>query len=191
MYFKDYRGIEQLKRDHEDYGNKWFPWLLKADELIASAELLRGQCVTRKYFPNDLDKYEDEMQSPGGKVFNVILMLWAMAAECLLKALWLKSGEKLIINGQYSKIPKTNDHDLCTLAKAISDKGTFHFLDTDLDILYRLSPFITSGRYPIQKEVTIRNRNAPKGFESIGWSWPLYDDLFGDFVNRIFGVFRT
>jgi hypothetical protein len=92
MYSKDYRGIEQLKRDHEDYGNQWFPWLLQADKLIASAELLRGQCVTRKYFPNDLEKYEDEMQSPGGKVFNVILMLWAMAAECLLKALWLKSG---------------------------------------------------------------------------------------------------
>ncbi len=191
MYSKDYRDIEQLKRDHEEYGNKWYPWLRSADDLLSSAELLREQCITRKYFPNDLDKYEDELNSPGGKVFNVILMLWAMAAECLLKALWLKSGEKLIVNKQYSKIPNTNNHDLCSLAEVISSKGAFHFLDSDLDVLYRLSPFITLGRYPIQKEVTIRNRHAPKGFESVGWSFPLYDNLFGDLIHRLFEVFRA
>jgi hypothetical protein len=191
MYFKDYRGIEQLKRDHEAYGNKWYPWLLKADELIASAELLRDQCITRKYFPDNLDKYEDEIHSPGGKVFSVILMLWAMATECLLKALWLKSGEKLIVNGQYSKIPNTKDHDLCTLAEAISSKGIFHFSDADIDIFYRLSPYITLGRYPIPKVVPIRSKNAPKGFESVGWSLPLYDDRLGDFLCRAFGAFRT
>jgi hypothetical protein len=189
VYFKDYRGIQQLEHDHEEFGNKWFPWLLKADELLASAGLLRDQCVTRKYFPNDLNKYEDEIDSPGGKVFNVILMLWAMAAECLLKALWLKSRGKLIVKGKYSKIPKTSDHDLCLQAEVISSKGAFHFLDADLDLLYRLSPFITLGRYPIQKAVTIRNRNAPKGFESVGWPVPLYDDLFGDWLNRVFGTF--
>lgn len=191
MYFKDHRGIEQLKLAHEEWGNKWFPWLLKADELIASAELLRGHCISRKYFPNDLEKYEDEIHSPGGKVSSVILMLWAMAAECLLKALWLKSGERLIVSGQYRKIPKTSDHDLCTLADAISSKGVLNFLGTDLDLLYRLSPFITLGRYPIQKEVRVRNRNAPKGFESVGWSLPLHDDLFNDFINRVFEVFRA
>jgi hypothetical protein len=191
MYFKDYRDIERLKRDHEEYGNKWYPWLLKAEELLTSAQLLREQCITRKYFPNDLDKYEDEIDSPGGKVFSVILMLWAMAAECLLKALWLKSGETLIVNRRYSKLPKTNDHDLCTMAEVISSKGAFHFSDTDIDVLYHLSPFITLGRYPIQKEVTTRNRNAPKGFESAGWSLPLYDNLFGDFIDRLFRTFRT
>jgi hypothetical protein len=189
MYFKDYRTIEQLKRNHEDFGNNWFPWVFKADELIASAEFLRSQCITRKYFPNDLDKYEDEINSQGGKVFKVILMLWAMATECLLKALCLKAGEKLIINKQYRKIAKTNDHDLCTLAEAISDKGIFIFSDNDIDLLYRLSPFIALGRYPVQKKVTIRNRNAPKGFESVGWPLP-YDNLFHDFLTRIFKEFQ-
>lgn len=190
MYFKDYRDMDQQKQDHEEYGNMWFPWLLTANELIDSAELLRCQCITRKYLPNDLEKYEDEINSPGGKVFNIILMLWAMAVECLLKALWLKSGEKLIVSGKYKNFPKTNDHDLCIMAEAISNKNIFNFSDTDLDVLYRLSPFITIGRYPIQKVVKIRNRNAPIGFESVGWSLPLYDNLFDNLLKRIFEIFR-
>lgn len=189
MHYKDFRNIAQRRLDHESYGNKWYPWVLKAQELIASAEILRSECTTRKYFPNDLDKYEDAMEAPGAKVFATILMLWAMAVECFLKALWLKSGEKLIISGQYKKIPNTNDHQLDTLAGAISKKGIFVFTDQEMNLLYRLSPFIVLGRYPIQKEVAIQNKKAPKGMETGGWSLPGDDILLGNFLGRTFKEF--
>jgi hypothetical protein len=191
MHFKDFRTIESRRLVHESYGNKWYPWVLKAQELNASAEILRAEYTTRNYLPNDLDKYEDTMGSSGSKVFNVILMLWAMAAECFLKALWLKHGEKLMIGGRYKKIPDTNDHQLDTLAEALSRRGIFDFTETEIDVLYRLSPFITSGRYPISKEFVIRNRNAPKEMESGGWSLPQDDILLGNLFMRISKKFQS
>ena len=191
MYFKDFRSEETLRRDHELYGNKWYPWVLKAQELITSAEILRDECTTRKYFPNDLDKYEDTMGSSGSKVFNVILMLWAMAAECFLKALWLKSGERLVICGEYRSIPDTKDHQLYKLAEALAKKGIFDFTEKEVDVLYRLSPFITLGRYPVQKKFMIQSKNAPKGMETGGWSLPQDDILLGNLFMRIFKKFQS
>jgi hypothetical protein len=191
MYYRDFRNSEQRRLAHESHGNEWYPWVLKAQELIASAEILRSECTTRKYFPNDLDKYEDTMDSSGAKVFATILMLWAMASECLLKALWLKSGEKLVIDGRYRKIPDTNDHQLDTLAEALSKKGIFVFTDEEKDALYRLSPFITLGRYPISKEFIIRNRNAPKRMEKGGWSFSDDDILLDNFFMRTFKEFQN
>lgn len=161
----DFRTFDLRKRVLEDVGNKFYPWMLKARQLILSASILENQCAKRKYFGVDLDKYEDELEakSPSVEVHSVILMLWAMAAECLLKALWLKSGEKLIRDGNYNKIPDTNDHHLDTIAHAVCKKGIFKFTIKDLELLFRLSGYIIHGRYPIPKHAHTRTAVMPDG----------------------------
>lgn len=192
----DLRTIDQRKRDKRDLndvGNNFYPWVLRANELLASVTFLYNQCIERKYTllnAADLDKYEEEIEkgTPGSKIHSIILMLWAMAAECLLKALWLKSGEKLYEDGQYRAITK-NDHQLDQIAFAISNKGFLLFSEDEINILARLSSFIIIGRYPVPKTARIRTVQLPDGrngkVES-GWSIPIDDETFITLVKRIY-----
>ena len=85
-------------------------------------------------------------------VDKVSHMLRAMATECLLKALWLKEGGMLAKDGRYVGVLKKNEHRLHELAKAVSRKGQIIFTKRELELLEQVSYWITSGRYPIQRE---------------------------------------
>jgi hypothetical protein len=191
----DLRTPSQRKRDLNDVGNDFYAWVLRAQELLISVTFLINESVDRKYnLANigDLDKYEDEIEkgSPGSKIYSIILMLWAMAAECLLKALWLKSGEQLYEDGQYQAITK-NDHQLDKIANTISKKGFLIFSKNEINILARLSNYIVIGRYPVPKNANIRIAQMPDGsngnFDS-GWNIPCDDEAFGILVGRMFNV---
>ena len=90
-------------------------------------------------------------QSERMSVVKIRAMLRAMAAECLLKALWLKHGGRLAEGGRYTRVLK-REHDLHKLAKKVSEKGHIDFTQRELDLLEQASYWITSGRYPIQKD---------------------------------------
>lgn len=79
-------------------------------------------------------------------------MLLAMATECLLKALWLKSGGTLAKDGRYTGILRKNEHRLNQLAKAVSGRSGINFTQRELALLEQASYWITSGRYPIQRQ---------------------------------------
>lgn len=75
-------------------------------------------------------------------------MLLGFALECGLKALWLRRGNDLIVNGRYRGVSGAHDHDLVQLAHATQ----FACTSRERDVLARLSKFIRfAGRYPVAK----------------------------------------
>jgi hypothetical protein len=189
-----YRSFKAKSRDMEAAGNSWFGWVLKAAELHSASDILVNECVFRKYFGKDSKAFEAAIHSPGAQVFSVILMLWAMAAECFLKALWLHSGRKLVVDGRYNTIPGTNDHQLDSIAAVIHQQRIFDFSEADIDILYRLSGYITSGRYPVPKSAHVRKPTAPDdhilGSISQGWKWPEDDERYGELIARMWHLLK-
>lgn len=123
----------------------------------SACSLLVGAEVLDKFSGNTLV----EMKSGGPltpqlwermSVAKVSCMLRAMATECLLKALWLKHGGTLTKDGKYVGLLKDKEHRLDALANALSKKGQVSFTTHELKLLEQASFWITSGRYPIQKD---------------------------------------
>lgn len=122
-------------------------WQMCADELLISSQILYA-----KFSSVDVNDIKvGNVIPPEGRTFRIIKMLRAMALECLFKALWIKSGEILAINGKYKKISGTNDHNLVSLADKVLSKFAIKINGEERDILKRLSLDVTGGRYPIHK----------------------------------------
>ena len=123
-------------------GNSYGSWLLSAESLLASARIL-------------FDNFDPCIDLPVGsevpdrsKIFSTIFLLYGFCIECLFKALWIISGNKIVGNGKYIGVPGANDHKLHDLA----DKVNFILSEKERDALISLSVIITSsGRYPVSK----------------------------------------
>jgi hypothetical protein len=121
------------------------------------------------------------------RITGVIIMLRAMAVECLLKALWLKSGGQLAKNGKYRGIPGTRDHDLASLADKVTERLSLNLSDSESDLLQRLSCNIAGGRYPIQKNWNLNMQPQAGGDRRRTTDMlPDYDDdLFTSLVSKL------
>ncbi|HEV2855188.1 MAG TPA: hypothetical protein VHC97_20510 [Thermoanaerobaculia bacterium] len=124
---------------HERFGNLWVSWTFWAITL-EDAEIALGLHATHR-------------KVSGRKVVMPMLlavraMLLAYALECHFKALWLRSGNKLVIGGKYVGVKGANDHDLVQLARVTKFAPT----TAELAVLKRLSKFLRfAGRYPVAK----------------------------------------
>lgn len=148
-------AYEFWKQQFDLGGNLTALWVSSASDLLTAADVLnrfKGDILGE--IVRDSEQKMTKRQQERLGVSKVIAMLRAMATECLLKALWLKYGEKLAANGKYSGVLKKNEHDLHVLAKAVSEKskGEIDFPKRELDLLEQASYWISSGRYPIQKK---------------------------------------
>jgi hypothetical protein len=77
-------------------------------------------------------------------------MLIGYAVECALKGLWLRAGNKLIVNGKFIRVPNTGEHELGQLARVVSEQVHLPLTDEELSVLDRLSAFVLfAGRYPV------------------------------------------
>lgn len=124
-------------------------WVFSADTLLASCRFLAEHSIQlREEDPSERFPAFDEF-----RIVDVIVMLRAMALECLLKALWLKSGNKLAKDGKYYPIPNAKDHDLLSLYNTIADNHQIVLTEEEKDFINRLSGNITAGRYPIQRNL--------------------------------------
>jgi hypothetical protein len=138
------------KGQFETGGNLPSSWFGSAFDLLTAADILdhfagdiRGEIREAKMTRRRFERMS---------VVKVSHMLRAMATECLLKALWLKNGGMLTKDGRYVGMLKKNEHRLHELAKAVSRKGQIVFTKRELELLEQVSYWITSGRYPIQRE---------------------------------------
>ena len=127
-------------RMHERIGN-WWPawmfWLLVLEE----AEVQLGEREVHR-------EHKGEVIMP--MLLCVRAMLLGYAIECGLKALWLKKGNKLVLDGRYKGVAGANDHNLVQLARAAG----FIPSTTEAVVLRRLSKFSRfAGRYPVAKTV--------------------------------------
>ncbi len=78
-------------------------------------------------------------------------MLRGFAVECLLKAVFVKRGNRLAVSGVLQRMAGVVSHDLVQPAHKLG----LNFTDPEKDVLKRLSLFMTSiGRYPISANWT-------------------------------------
>jgi len=164
---------------HERAGNLTAAWRSVADSLLAAAQVLRERSE-----PLDPGSHAPGAPvPPDGRLGAVELMLKGMAVECLLKALWLKQGNKLVEAGQYSGVPGAGEHDLPQLASVV--KFTVDVKEKGL--LRRLSHFIQyGGRYPVPKDdAKLRLTPTPGGGKASATTWatPGDDQLFDSLVS--------
>ena len=137
--------IPESKRIKQFYavGNDPQAWRMSADELLATARVLKRQ---REAVSRDEIRPGDSVPDES-RVGAVERMLQGFAVECLLKALWVKQGHRLADGGRFVGVSGVRDqHDLWQLAEAVG----FTTNDDQKDLLERLTVFTkTVGRYPI------------------------------------------
>ena len=172
--------IEQIKH-YDRTGNTSAAWILAADSLHAAARILKTH--RDRFDPMQLkvgDNVRDE-----GKVLFPELMLRGFAVECLLKALWLKHGNKLAVRGKYVGVKGAADHALLQLADTVG----LHLNLRARDVLKRLSIIMTSaGRYPISRDWSVRRiqklRGGGKGIPEF-WQHPADDQTIEGVVAAL------
>jgi len=151
-------GHDIWKRQFETGGNLPGCWFDNAFGLLTAADVLdrfkgdlRGEILEAMRSGRHHELKMTRLRRERMSVVKVSHMLRAMATECLLKALWLKYGGMLAKDGRYVGVSK-KEHRLHELAKAVSQKGHNVFTKRELELLEQASYWITSGRYPIQRE---------------------------------------
>lgn len=174
---------DELRRSqHERAGNLYQTWCGAADQLFASARVLKAQHDTLYAVALTPTPYV-------AQVFPVLLMLRGMGLECLLKALWLKTDKerKLVVNGTYQGVPNTRQHYLVGLARAVEVELSVE----ETHLLTRLSDYITHlGRYPIAKkaDAQLRVLEHPEPGRGVSgtWSFDSDDKLFATLCDRLY-----
>ena len=162
---------------HTRAGNTPETWRSCADDLLAAAAVLldHREAAARGSAPA-ADTWRTHPSE---------LMLRGMAIECLLKALWVKRGHKLVEDGKYTSVPGAGAHDLVQLAGVLQ----LTMSDLEKDLLRRLSHFIEyGGRYPVPKNAEkLRLTTSPGGGRAAATTWATPSDqlLFGALVNRL------
>jgi hypothetical protein len=158
---------EQIKH-YDKTGNTSAAWILAADSLRAAARVLKTH---RDRFDAMQLKVGDNVPDDGKTLFPE-LMLTGFAVECMLKALWVKRGNKLAVRGKYVGVKGAAGHALLQLADTVG-----LCLDPRArDVLKRLSIIMTSaGRYPIPRDWSVRRiqklRGGGKGIPEF-WQHP-------------------
>jgi hypothetical protein len=142
------------RKQFELGGNSVERWADKAYGLATAAKVLESfqgaiydELMAQERGQRALTEAEYQRTSVSG----VSAMLRAMAAECFLKALWLKQGNTLAKNGAYTKILNGNEHRLHELASAVAGGGAITFDADELKPLEFVSNWIVVGRYPIPR----------------------------------------
>lgn len=179
-------SIDHPREVHQVLGNSPEAWIRKSRELCFASDLL-----LESYWKLDLSSPSDVLL-PEGRILGVALMLRGMAIECLLKAVWLSSGEKLVEDGEYRKIPGTSDHDLCALLEALSGRVGQAIPKTEKVLLSKLSLYLTRGRYPISKRAEadkMSMRRKRDGQIEFQLSWSTADEAeFEKLADRLVGM---
>jgi len=158
---------------HTRAGNLPEAWRSCAEDLLAAAAVLRE----RRESPPPLAM--GDLVGSEWRIHPAELMLKGMAVECLFKALWVKRGHSLVIDGKYVSVPGAGDHDLVQLAGVLQ----LTLSDFEKDLLRRLSHFIEyGGRYPVPKNAEKLRATATT------WSSPSDGRLFDALLLRLGSV---
>lgn len=127
------------KRQFSCVGNSVAAWCMNAYSLLAGARVLNKK--------NDLISHiHDDVLPDSSCTLRATFLLYGFALESLLKACYLKIGNKLVIDNKFKPIKGVKMHDLVALAKV----AKLRLSQPESDALERLSVQIVSfARYPI------------------------------------------
>jgi hypothetical protein len=166
---------------YDKVGNLPEAWEGSADSLLSAARLLRA---ARDAARQSTIKVGDAV-SDGERAFPSEIMLRGFALECLFKALWVKRGHVLALQGKLRRTPGAGNHELLQLADTLE----FKCEPNERDLLKRLSLFTTSvGRYPIATDWS--KTKIQKAFSGgtgppTYWMSPSDDDAYSAVLTRI------
>jgi hypothetical protein len=173
---------KELIQGFDHQCNRASNWFDKADDLLSSSEILRDKC-------GFLNTRPDDIFAGDSKILWVINMLRAMAIECLLKGVWLLSGEMLAKNGKFKGIPGAKNHKLLSLAKKVSEKINLNFSEEEYILLDRLSYCIAFGRYPVQTNWSIGQKiphpTGSSGVPGYEWALPRDERLIESIIDKL------
>ena len=172
---------EKQRQNFDNGGNSPEAWILTAQQLMASARILREQT----------GRFDPTRGVTGTPVPNVVLvlptvcLLRGFGIECLLKALFLKKNLGILAkDGKYVEIPNAGAHDLVQIADAVLVK----FSEKQRDVLKRLSIYMKSlGRYPIPKNwdiIKIQKLHSGGRGAPTYWTSPT-DDVIVDDIEEL------
>lgn len=147
------------------WGNDKTAWLLTADSLLASANILLKKIGVPAKQKKTVAKFWNWV-----KIYYVARMLRGMAIECSLKALWLHSGGVLVRNGKYRGIPGAKNHDLFSIYNQLRLKCSIILSQEELLLLSRVSYAIVEGRYPISKSFSNSYPSSPVPNNKVKWN---------------------
>jgi len=150
----------------DDIGNSFDAWESKADELLYCSEGLQDLANMRASKVYEIM----EQLSHIVKVSWVMKMLIGFAIECLIKAVWLKDGNKLCSEGKFIGIEGIKNH---KIHEMISKIGLTISQD-ERTVLKILGAVATSGgRYPVftkydslEKDFGLGNMNFSQEWNS-------------------------
>lgn len=101
----------------------------------------------------DIGQRSSHIENRNGEVVMPLVlcvraMLLGYAIECALKGVWVKNGNKIVMNARYVGVTGAKDHNLIQLSKAAGFSPTI----VETDVLQHLSKFVRfAGRYPVAK----------------------------------------
>lgn len=170
-------------------GNDPTAWFDTAASLLDSANIIISNIGRPEEKPQTPDAIWDWV-----RINYVSRMLRGMAVECLLKAVWLKSGEILASNGKFRNIPNTKSHDLYGLYKAINERIPLNFNEEELKFIARLSFASESARYPIRKSAMGSYPSKPNCEDPVKWNRTVYTEdevVFDNIVNKLTSIIQT
>lgn len=156
---------QPIEEIHEALGNDSGQWALRADALHQSAEAIYSSIGEPPIGGADIEEVWHWFS-----IHDVGRMLRGMALECLLKAIWLVSGEVLVKNNQFVGIPRTSSHDLYGMLSVVCSRKKLSLTEDEKKLLARLSYAITSARYPIPKSPLGGYPSAPVAKGKMRWN---------------------
>lgn len=160
---------QELITRYDNLANSPTRWRNRAESLLTSSELLASH--SRLFDQSTTFEELPPMNSVDVQVMPIVLMLRAMAIECLFKSMWLQLGEVLTIDGKYIGIPNIPDHDLLKLATAVLPRHSINLEEADSDMIMRLSFYIMRGRYPSHRNW---QRTSPRKLRDGRFCTPQY-----------------
>ena len=174
--------LDELIQGFDSQCNRASDWFGKADDLLLSSKILCDKC-------GFLNTRPDDIFAGDSNILWVINMLRAMAIECLLKGVWLLSGEILAEDGKFRGIPGANNHKLLSLAEKVAEKIDLNFSKEECILLNRLSYCITFGRYPVQKNWSIGQKiphpTGSSGVPGYEWALPRDERLVESIIDKL------
>lgn len=125
---------------HENTGNNFLAWFHSTELLTTAAK--------RVY--DDTTAMLPDGQKMMLAINSVSAMLTGLAIECALKGLWVRAGEKLVVDGRFQRPPNAGDHELGQLARQVAKRVYLPLTNEELNVRDRLSALVSfAGRYPI------------------------------------------
>ncbi len=154
-------------KDFDEVANDHRSWRNTARSLLQAANTLKERNVAVNY-PNGIRPKEPHHVPPYIGTWPE-LMLDAFAIECLLKGLWVKSGQKIARDGKLIKQCFPANHDLVAMLQKVGAPSQPRQLET----LRRLSVIAEAvARYPIASDwrKTSVQQSSNGTYSPLSWS---------------------